>query len=61
MIGNVDTMSFGLLDLPHEVLHNILANVGPQDLAGLCCCHALNDFIRNDRLLHKELYLRNFV
>lgn len=50
-----------ILHLPHEVLHNIIANADPQDLAALCCCRALNDFIKNNNLLHKELYLKTFV
>ena len=54
-------MALHLLDLPHEVLHGILVNTNPQDLAPLCCCRALDDFIKNDRLLHKELYLKYFV
>ncbi len=54
-------MASNLLNLPHEVLHSIIANADPQDLAALCCCRALNDFIKNNHLLHKELYLKNFV
>ena len=54
-------MACNLLDLPHEVLHSIIVNTDLQDLAGLCCCHALYDFIKNDRLLYKEMYLRHFV
>ena len=50
-----------LLGLPPEVLHCILSNTDPQDLAQLCCCRTLYDFIKNDWLLYKELYLRNFV
>ena len=50
-----------LLGLPPEVLHGILRNTDPQDLARLCCCRTLYDFIKNDWLLYKELYLRNFV
>lgn len=49
-----------LLNLPHEVLHSIIANADPQDLAALSCCRALNDFIKNNHLLHKELYLKTF-
>lgn len=54
-------MSKHLLDLPHEVLHSIIANADPQDLAALSCCRTLNDFIKNNHLLHKELYLKAFV
>ena len=54
-------MANNLLVLPHEVLHSIIVNTDPQDLAALCCCRALNDFIKNNNLLHKELYLKTFV
>lgn len=54
-------MVLHLLGLPHEVLHGIFVNTDPQGLARLCCCRALNDFIKNDRLLYKELYLKYFV
>lgn len=54
-------MSHHLLNLPLEVLHRVLGNVDPQDLGRLCCCRALNGFIKGNRLLWKELYLRNFV
>lgn len=54
-------MTKNLLDLPHEVLHSIIANADPQDLAALCCCRTLNDFIKNNQLLHKEIYLKTFV
>lgn len=57
----MNDIALNLLDLPHEVLHSILLNTDPQDLANICCCHALSDFIRHDRLLYKELYLRNYV
>lgn len=54
-------MAHNLLDLPYEVLHRILTNIDPSDLARLCCCRALDSFIKSDRLLWKELYLRDFV
>lgn len=54
-------MAHSLLDLPYEVLHRILTNIDPPDLARLNCCRALGSFIRSDRLLWKELYLKDFV
>jgi len=54
-------MAYSLLDLPHEVLHSVLVNTKPDDLGRLCCCRTLNDFIKHDRLLYKELYLKHFV
>ncbi len=54
-------MACSLLDLPYEVLHRILVNIDPPELSRLCCCRALNSFIKNDRLLWKELYLKDFV
>ena len=51
-----------LLTLPHEVLHNVLVRVDPQDVARLpASCRVLNTYIKNNRLLFKELYLSHFV
>ena len=54
-------MAHNLLNLPHEVLHSIISNADPQDLAALCCCRSLNDFVKNNDLLCREMYLKNFV
>lgn len=55
-------MAIGLLDTSHELLHNILIYVRPGDLAALCqTCSALDAYIKDNRLLHKELYLSNWV
>ena len=54
-------MAFHLLALPHEVIHFILTLVDPQDIAALSCCRSLHRFIQSDRLLCKELYLKNYV
>lgn len=54
-------MAYNLLQLPHEVLHCILAHVNPQDLAALRCCHGLRNFVESDILLFKEIYRRHFV
>ena len=54
-------MAFHLLALPHEVIHFILTLVDPQDIAALSCCRSLHQFIQSDRLLCKELYLKNYV
>lgn len=54
-------MAHSLFRLPGEVLHSILAYVGPEDLASLRCCHSLSEFIKHDRLLFKEIYLRHYV
>lgn len=51
-----------LLDFSHELLHAIFANVNPVDLASLSSsCSALNSYIKNNRLLCKELYLSYWV
>ena len=51
-----------LRSLPPEVLHSIFAKVEPHCLAPLrACCRALDNFIKNDILLWKELYLTYFV
>lgn len=54
-------MAHYLLRLPDEVLHSILAYVDPEDITALRCCHNLDDFIRNNSLLFKEIYLRHYV
>ncbi|KAL8715918.1 MAG: hypothetical protein Q9220_000585 [cf. Caloplaca sp. 1 TL-2023] len=53
-------MAYSLLTLPWEVLHTILLNVTPRDLAALRCCRVLDKFIEEDALLFKEIYLRHF-
>ncbi|KAL8947209.1 MAG: hypothetical protein Q9222_006487 [Ikaeria aurantiellina] len=53
-------MDYSLLTLPYEVLHTILLNVTPRDLAALRCCHVLDKFIKDDALLFKEIFLRHF-
>lgn len=50
-----------LLQLPHEVLHGILIHVAPTDLAALRCCHVLDNLVKHDGLLFKEVYQRHFV
>ena len=51
-----------LLDLSHEMLHNIFVYVDPADLASLSqTCSALDCFIKGNTLLCKELYLRYWV
>lgn len=48
--------------LPHEVLHNVLKDVEPLDLATLStCCGDLHRFISDNRPLFKELYLTRLV
>lgn len=51
-----------LSKLPHEVLHNILKDVGPKDLAALPqCCTTLRDFIADNRPLFRDVYLAKLV
>lgn len=54
-------MVHNLLGLPHEVLHGIIIRVNPEDIASLCCCTTLSNYIKNNQLLFKEIYLANFV
>ncbi|KAF2083455.1 hypothetical protein K490DRAFT_51613 [Saccharata proteae CBS 121410] len=50
-----------LLDLSNELLQSVLVETEPKDLARLSqSCRALNRFIKNNRLLWKDVYLRNF-
>lgn len=55
-------MVHNIMSLPHEVLHGIIIRVDPEDVASLCSsCQVLNSYIKNNRLLFKELYLAHFV
>jgi hypothetical protein len=49
------------LELSHELLHCIFIEVSPPDLAALSAsCKSLHSYIRNNRLLHKDLYVRHY-
>jgi len=51
-----------LLDLADEILHNILIEVCPEDLAALSrSCQTLNKYIDNNPLLWRDIYLKYFV
>ena len=54
-------MPLNLLALPHEILHCIFIETDTLDTARLCCCHTLNNYIRNNRQLFKGSYLNHFV
>ena len=54
-------MGSPLLALPPELLHGILVNVNPQDLAAVRCCRQLADFVKHNVLLAKTLYLKKYV
>lgn len=58
-----NTMTFNiLLTLPSEILHNIFSHIEPTDLVSVQLCgHYANEFVKSDRLLHRELYLQRFV
>lgn len=50
-----------LLELSNELLHCIFLEIEPVDLASLSrSCRALNSYIRGNRLLHKDLYVRHY-
>ncbi|KAK6344576.1 hypothetical protein TWF718_006536 [Orbilia javanica] len=50
-----------LLDLPHELLHQILLNVDPADLARVrLTCTFLDRYLKKNELLFKELYLQSW-
>jgi hypothetical protein len=52
----------GFIDLPREILHHILADVGPEDLAAVSStCRELRAYIHDDLLLWKLVYLSQFV
>lgn len=49
----------GLIELSAELLHCILCEIDPPDLARLSeTCHLLHSYIKGNRLLHKDLYER---
>jgi hypothetical protein len=51
-----------LTKLPNEVQHKILKDVDPQDLLSLqLCCQTLNNFIKDNRPLFRDLYLARLV
>ena len=51
-----------LLGLCPEVLHAIFQEVNPEDLASLSkTCRLLNLVVKDDGLLWKDVYLRNYV
>ena len=55
-------MAVDFLSLPSEVIHSIFTKVEPIDLARLKrCCHTLNDFIKSDWLIVKDIFLQKFV
>ncbi|KAE9984218.1 hypothetical protein BLS_002812 [Venturia inaequalis] len=50
-----------LLDFCPEILHNILANLKPADVGSISrTCRGLNSYVEGNRLLWKDLYIRNF-
>ena len=61
LMGHPPKMPPNLLNLPPEVLHAILVLAEPDDLARLCCCRTLYEYIKGNGLLFKQVYLRNFV
>ncbi|KAF3923804.1 hypothetical protein ABW21_db0200211 [Orbilia brochopaga] len=51
-----------LMDLPHELIHQILLNLEPDDLATLrVTCSSLNRYIQDNEVLLKSLFLQNWV
>lgn len=49
------------LELSHELLHCIFIEVAPPDLAALSAtCRTLHSYIRKNRLLHKDIYVRHY-
>lgn len=50
-----------LLELSHELLHCVLVEIDPADLAAVSkTCQTLYCYIRANRLLHKDVYLRRY-
>ncbi|KAJ6261645.1 hypothetical protein Dda_2443 [Drechslerella dactyloides] len=50
-----------LLDLPHELLHQIFLSVDPDDLAALqLTCSSLDRYVKGNELLLKALFLQHW-
>lgn len=50
-----------LLGLSHELIHCILTEAEPADLAALSCtCKDLHAYIQGNKLLHKDVYVKNW-
>lgn len=51
-----------LINLPPEIVHNILSFVDPEDLGTIPqTCHALYDFTKGNRALCRDIYHRTLV
>lgn len=51
-----------LLDLPRELLHNIITDCDPQDIAAFRqACLNLKEFVDGDKLLYRDIYLKHYV
>lgn len=58
--ATMTTMS-SLLELSHELLHCIFAEIQPADLSAVSqSCRALHSYIRGNRLLHRDVYVRRY-
>lgn len=50
-----------LLELSHELLHCIFTEISPADLSALSLtCRSLHSYISGNKLLHKDLYVRQY-
>ncbi|KAI5362965.1 putative F-box domain-containing protein [Septoria linicola] len=50
-----------LLELSHELLHCIFAEIEPADLSSISqSCRALHSYISANRLLHKDIYVKRY-
>lgn len=51
-----------LLDLPRELLHNIVVECNPEDIAAVNqTCRTLHNSIVGDKLIYRDVYLRHYV
>lgn len=51
-----------ILLLPTEMLHHILSYVNPEDLGALpLTCKGLNSFVKANKALYRDIYLRHLV
>jgi hypothetical protein len=55
-------MAAVLTHLPPELLHSILCDVDPEDLARISLtCRSLNNFVKGNNALCRVIYLRILV
>lgn len=59
---NIEVKMVLLIQLPPEIIHNILRFVNPDDLGWIAAtCRFLRDCITGNNVLYRDIYLRILV